>query len=97
ERCISVKELGQRLYLDSGTLTPVLKALEAKELITRRRSPEDERVLLAEVTEAGMQLREEALAIPLAMAGCVQLTPEEAAELYRLLYKVLGKDTTKPE
>ncbi|MBQ9695999.1 MAG: MarR family transcriptional regulator [Oscillospiraceae bacterium] len=97
ERCISVKELGQRLYLDSGTLTPVLKALEAKELITRRRSPEDERVLLAEVTEAGMQLREEALAIPPAMAGCVQLTPEEAAELYRLLYKVLGKDTTKPE
>lgn len=97
ERCISVKELGQRLYLDSGTLTPVLKALEAKELITRRRSPEDERVLLAEVTEAGMLLREEALAIPPAMAGCVQLTPEEAAELYRLLYKVLGKDTTKPE
>ncbi len=97
ERCISVKELGQRLYLDSGTLTPVLKALEAKALITRRRSPEDERVLLAEVTEAGMLLREEALAIPPAMAGCVQLTPEEAAELYRLLYKVLGKDTTKPE
>ena len=61
---ISVKALGQQLHLDSGTLTPVLKALEAKGLLTRRRSPEDERVLLVSVTEEGMALREQALSVP---------------------------------
>ena len=92
---ISVKALGQQLHLDSGTLTPVLKALEAKGLLTRRRSPEDERVLLVSVTEAGMALREQALSVPRAMAGCARLTEDEAATLYQLLYKLL--DSTDME
>jgi len=87
---ISVKALGQTLHLDSGTLTPVLKALEAKGVVKRRPSPEDERALLVSVTEEWMALRERALAVPSAMAGCVpQLSPEEAETLYRLLYKLL--------
>ena len=94
-REISVKALGRQLHLDSGTLTPVLKALEAKGLLTRRRSPEDERVLLVSVTEEGMALREQALSVPRAMAGCARLTEDEAATLYQLLYKLL--DSTDME
>lgn len=91
EGCISVKELGKRLYLDSGTLTPVLKSLEAKGFLQRRRWEEDERVLLVQATEEGMALRDRALHIPVELAACVDLTGEEAATLYALLYKLLGK------
>ncbi len=91
ERALSVKELGCRLYLDSGTLTPVLKSLEAKGLIRRHRGEKDERVLIAELTPEGESLKEQAAEVPVKMAGCVPLEPEEAAELYRLLYKILRK------
>ena len=86
----SVKELGEKLYLDSGTLTPVLKSLEAKGFVRRYRSAEDERVLLVELTDAGERLRDEALEVPVKVGGCVKLEPEEAAALYGLLYKLLG-------
>lgn len=86
---ISVKELGQKLYLDSGTLTPVLKSLEAKGYVTRRRSPEDERVLIAALTDEGAALQEAAAKIPAQIGGCIPLQPEEAVQLYRLLYKLL--------
>lgn len=86
----SVKQLGKRLFLDSGTLTPVLKSLEAKGFIRRYRSAEDERVLIAEITEQGMELRDRAVGIPKELAACVSLTPEEAYQLYSLLYKLLG-------
>lgn len=91
EGCVSVKELGKRLYLDSGTLTLVLKSLEAKGFLQRRRWEADERVLLVQVTEEGAALRERALHIPASLAGCIDLTGEEAAMLYQLLYKLLGK------
>jgi len=92
ERRVSAKTLGERLLLDSGTLTPVLKSLETKGLICRTRSHEDERLLIAELTPQGEALREQAIDIPAQIASCVLLKPEEAAELYRLLYKIL--DTT---
>ncbi len=87
---VNVKELGQCLFLDSGTLTPLLKKLEGMGFVTRRRSAEDERNLIVQITEEGMALRERALHIPAALASCVNLEAEEAMELYRLLYKVLG-------
>lgn len=90
DKKVSVKELGEKLYLDSGTLTPVLKSLEAKGFVTRKRSSEDERVLIVEITKKGAELKEQAAEIPPKMGACVDLTPEEAAELYRLLYKVLA-------
>ena len=90
EGTVSVRDLGKRLYLDSGTLTPVLKTLEKMGVITRRRSAEDERVLLVTITEAGLALRDKAIDVPKAVAGCVNLEAEEAAPLYRLLYKVLA-------
>ena len=86
----SAKELGDRLYLDSGTLTPVLKSLEAKGYLVRCRKATDERVLMCKLTDKGRDLREKAIDVPHKIASCVCLTQEEAAELYRLLYKVLG-------
>ena len=89
EREISVKQLGKRLYLDSGTLTPLLKSLEAKGYVTRTRSDSDERVVLVRLTESGQALQERALSVPEGMRACVHLSPEEAAVLYKLLYKLL--------
>ena len=86
----SVKELGGKLYLDSGTLTPVLKSLEAKGFVRRYRCAEDERVLLVEITEEGERLRDRALEIPRKISGCVRLKPDEAKTMHELLYRLLG-------
>lgn len=91
-KTLTVKEMGDRLYLDSGTLTPLLKKLEAKGLVTRTRSTRDERNLNVTVTEEGEQLRERAVSVPEKIARCSQLTPEEAMTLYRILYKMLKKE-----
>ena len=85
----SIKELGQRLYLDSGTLTPVVKALETKGLVTRERSAEDERVVMVSLTDAGRCLMAEAKAVPEQIVSCIKLDPADAQQLYRLLYKLL--------
>ncbi|MCR4902513.1 MAG: MarR family transcriptional regulator [Butyrivibrio sp.] len=87
---VNVKTLGESLYLDSGTLTPVLKKLESKGYISRERSSEDERNLVVTITEAGEELKEKAVDIPKKMGQCVRLTPDEAKTLYSLLYKVIG-------
>ncbi len=89
EKKISVRDMGKRLYLDSGTLTPVLKSLESKGYIRRYRSTEDERVLIVELTEEGSRLKTEAVEVPQQVGSCIRLEPEEAMQLYRLLYKVL--------
>jgi len=89
---LTVKELGECLYLDSGTLTPLLKKLESKGLIIRKRSDADERVINVSLTEKGLQLREKAVSIPESISSCVNLTQEEMLTLYRLLYKILGKE-----
>ena len=88
---LTAKELGEALFLDSGTLTPLLKKLEGKGYLTRKRSAEDERSLIVTVTDAGLALRDRAVRIPEAMAACSPLTPEEGEALYRILYPLLGK------
>ena len=88
-REITVKALGERLFLDSGTMTPVLKSLEAKGLVERKRCEDDERSVMIFLTADGEKLREMAVDIPEKIASCVGLAPEEAIELYSLLYKVL--------
>lgn len=85
----TVKELGDALYLDSGTLTPLLKKLESKNLVARRRSTKDERNLVVSLTEEGARLQERARSIPERMAGCTNLTREELQTLSRILYKML--------
>ncbi len=90
EKEINVKDLGGRLYLDSGTLTPVLKRLEQKGLISRQRDDKDERVLIASITQEGEALKEKAVEIPYKMAGCVKLDEQDAKELYEILHKLLN-------
>ena len=86
---VNVSRLGECLYLDSGTLTPVLKTLEAKGLVVRKRSAEDERSVIVEATEAGMALREQAVTVPPRMGACVNLSQEDAMELYRILHLLI--------
>ena len=89
---ISVRDLGRRLFLDSGTLTPVLKTLEQQQLVTRERSKQDERVLLVTATAKGVALREEALAQQANMALDTGLDAQEEAQLAALLCKMLAHE-----
>ncbi|MBE6741284.1 MAG: MarR family transcriptional regulator [Ruminococcaceae bacterium] len=90
KKTVNVKELGENLFLDSGTLTPLLKKLEAKGYIERHRSKDDERNLLVSITEKGEALKDKAIEVPYKMIQCVRLSKEEAQELYRLLHKLLN-------
>ena len=87
---ISIGALGKRLHLDNGTLTPLLKKMEAAGYITRTRSSEDERVVIISLTEEGWAMREKAADIPMQVGSCIPLDPEEARVLYGLLYKIMG-------
>lgn len=89
-KSISVKALGELLWLDSGTLTPMLKKLENKGFITRARSVQDERSVIVTITDKGAALKAEAADIPLKLGQCVKLAPDEALQLHTLLYKLLG-------
>lgn len=89
-RKIRLKDLGERLYLDSGTLTPLLKKLENKGFIRRVVDKEDERNLYIEVTEKGLELKEKALEIPSRISCGISLSKEESEVLYKILYKLLG-------
>ncbi len=89
-RSLSVKELGGILYLDSGTLTPLLKKLEEKGYVLRSRSPEDERVLDVSLTPEGEALKEKARDVPESMMSCLRIPPEDAAELARILRGIMG-------
>ena len=86
---VSVKEIGEKLYLDSGTLTPLLNKLLVKGYISKKALPSDNRELIISLTNKGLELKKEAYEIPPQIAKEVKLSPEEAKELYRLLYKVL--------
>lgn len=90
---VSVNELGGRLFLDSGTLTPLLKRLEAKGFVRRERSHEDERAVIVSLTAEGEKLKEKALPVPEKMKKCLPLSNDESHALYRLLYKLLANDS----
>ncbi len=89
KKSINVKSLGSLLYLDSGTLTPLLKKLEGSGLVSRMRSAEDERNLLITITQKGELLKDQAVEIPTKLASCLNLSLEETKTLYFLLYKIL--------
>ena len=88
---MTVKELGDILYLDSGTLTPLLKKLEHKGYVTRTRSRKDERNLIISVTEQGESIKDKAVEITEEINRYTEMTREEAGALYRTLYKILGR------
>lgn len=81
EGSMSVKELGERLFLDSGTLTPLLKKLEAAGLLERKRSSKDERILIVSITQKGMELKEKAKSIPESLMCAMDISMEELVEL----------------
>ena len=86
---LSAKELGTILYLDSGTLTPVLKTLEKKGFVERQRSKDDERSLIISLTPSGMALQEQAASVPEEMAKCIDMDMEDLNTLHRLLHKFM--------
>ncbi len=90
QESVNVKELGAELFLDSGTLTPVLKSLQKKGLIVRKRDKGDERVLIVGLTAKGAALKDYAVNIPKSIVSEFNLEKKEALELYRLLYKILN-------
>lgn len=86
---LSVGELGERLRLDSGTLTPLLKRLEAAGHISRQRDPSDERRVVVEPTAQGWSLRDDVADVPLRLLSSLDLSESEAESLRRTLGKLL--------
>ena len=94
---VPVSDLCSRLYLDSGTLTPLLKKMEQEGYITRSRSKDDERSVLISLTEEGRALEEKAVQIPKCISTCINLSEAEAHQLYTLLYKAMASEVTEHE
>ena len=94
---VSVTEIGEKLMLDNGTLSPLLKKMEQAGYVERRRSRDDDRVVVITLTEAGRALQEKAKDIPGNVAGCIELPPEKAQALYLLLYELLGNQRNKDD
>ncbi|MDO4897134.1 MAG: MarR family transcriptional regulator [Moraxella sp.] len=86
----SVGEIGDKLHLDSGTLTPLLKRLQSKELIARTRSQTDERTVIITLTEQGQALKNQAVDIPKKMAECLNLSDDEVVSLQKIVLKLNG-------
>ena len=86
---ISVSEIGNKLMLDNGTLSPMLKKMEQSGYIERNRSKDDDRVVIITLTQKGRELQEQAKDIPEKVGSCIDLPIEKARELYDLLYELL--------
>jgi DNA-binding MarR family transcriptional regulator len=89
EKSITVKALGKKLFLDSGTLSPVIRSLEEKDFVTKTRDKNDERNVIIAVTKNGEELKEKAKEIPQRIAECVAMDKNDAVLLYTLLHKML--------
>ncbi|MFG6494604.1 MarR family transcriptional regulator [Fictibacillus sp. UD] len=86
---LTVKELGQRLFLDSGTLTPMLKRMESNGLVERKRSAEDERSVIISLTKKGEALKEKAECIPSQLVDNISMQKEELTQLNKTLTSML--------
>lgn len=89
KKSVNVKELGEALHLDSGTLTPLLKKMESQGLVMRNRSSEDERNLIVTLTKAGEELREKAIDIPQKIGSCLKINRDNALLLRNILNEML--------
>ena len=90
EKEMRVTELGERLYLDSGTLSPLLKKLENKGFLRRIRDKNDERNVKISLTEEGKKIESELVIVPKTIGSCINLSRDESITLYTLLYKLLN-------
>ncbi|MCC5801996.1 MarR family transcriptional regulator [Rossellomorea vietnamensis] len=91
EKTISVKELGRKLFLDSGTLTPMLKRMEANGLVERKRSSEDERSVIISLTDKGLEMKEKAECIPTRLLDRLEMDGDELSKLDQTLTTILNK------
>lgn len=91
----TVGELCETLMLDNGTVSPLLKKMQQAGFVERTRSPEDDRVVVITLTEAGRALQEKAKDVPERVAGCIDLPPEKAHTLYMLLYELLANQKSE--
>ena len=89
EERVTVGEICEKLYLDSGTITPLLKKMEDKGWIKRERSKDDERSVLVSLTKEGWKLRDKCKDIPSQLGSCIKMKREDAENLYRILYQLL--------
>ena len=89
---VTVGEIGRRLHLDNGTISPLLRKLEKKDLVRRQRNEGDERVVNIQLTEQGREMRDRALEIPQAVSDCLGLKERDAAALYELLYRIIDSE-----
>lgn len=87
----TVGQLGEKVFLDSGTLTPLLKRMEQKQMVVRTRGPEDERVVKLSLTAKGISLKEKAKDIPQRLMESMQVTEQELIELKNIVTKILNK------
>ena len=92
---VSVGELCEKLMLDNGTLSPLLKKMQRSGYVERTRSAEDDRVVLITLTEEGRALQERAKNVPICVAGCLRFPQEKARTLYALLYDLLDQQKTE--
>lgn len=88
---MTVMDLGKALYLDSGTLSPLLRKLESKGFVERNRNPSDERSVIVKVTEEGWGLREKLKDVPGSVGSCIDISKDDALALYRILNSIMSK------
>lgn len=86
---IMIKDLGEKLFLDSGTLTPVINSLEKKGFVIKKRSDKDKRDVYVSITSSGEKLRDKAVMIPEKVISCLELNKGDASDLYRILNKMM--------
>ena len=92
---ITVGELCEKLMLDNGTLSPLLKKMQQAGYVERKRSEADDRVVVITLTEKGKALQEKAKDVPEKVAGCIDLPQEKANQLYSLLYELLDSQRNR--
>lgn len=95
KKSLTVGELGKILYLDTGTLSPLLKSMEKKSLIKRERNSTDERIVKISITSDGESLKEKAVSIPQKIGSCLNITKDQAESLYKILYSILNSGESK--
>ncbi len=92
EDTLTVSQIGEKLFLDSGTLTPLLKKLEASGYVKRKRWDQDERVVHVSLQPKGFELRDKAAEIPKELSRCINIPLKDQVQLYKLLYSVLNME-----
>ena len=92
---LTVGEICERLMLDNGTLSPLLKKMQQAGYVEKKRSEADDRVVVVTLTDEGRALQERAKDVPAHVAGCIDLAPEKAKQLYTLLYELLDNQDNR--